>query len=52
MSIPINNLKLEARIDRALKLLPYQQNKSQFLEDAVDKYLEFLHNSKTIKQKI
>ena len=52
MSIPINNHKLEARIDRAFKILPYQQNKSQFLEDAVEKYIEFLYNSKLIKQKI
>ena len=52
MSIPINNHKLESRIDRSLKILPYQQNKSQFLEDAIAKYIEFLYDSKVIKQKI
>ena len=50
--IPFNNSKLESKIERVIKLLPYQQNKSQFLEDAVEKYIEFLYNSKLIKQKI
>ena len=47
-----NNSKLETRIDRTIKLLPYQQNKQQFIEDAIDSYIEHLYKERTIKQRI
>tara|TARA_X000000368_G_scaffold211232_1_gene166949 strand:+ start:83 stop:241 length:159 start_codon:yes stop_codon:yes gene_type:complete len=50
--IPFNNSKLESKIERVIKLLPYQQNKNQFVEDAVLSYIEGLYKEKVIKQRI
>ena len=50
--IPFNNSQLESKIERVIKLLPYQQNKNQFVEDAVLSYIEGLYKAKVIKQKI
>ena len=49
MTISITNSLLENKIDKALKKLPYQQTKQQFLQTAVEQYIENLVKNKTIK---
>ena len=52
MSIQLHNSKQENKIDRTLKALPYKQNKEQFLEDAVDYFIEGLYKERILKMKI
>lgn len=49
MSISINYSITEAKIDKALKQLPYQQTKQQFVMTAIDQYIDFLKQKKQIK---
>ena len=49
MSISFNNSKLENRIDRALKKLPYKQSKVDLVETAVKSYIDALVKDKVIK---
>ena len=49
MSIQFNHSPTEAKIDKALKKLPYQHTKQQFLQTAVEHYIENLVKNKTIK---
>tara|TARA_B100001250_G_scaffold28935_1_gene23715 strand:+ start:569 stop:721 length:153 start_codon:yes stop_codon:yes gene_type:complete len=49
MSISFNNSKLENRIDRALKKLPYKQSKVDFVATGVDAYIDALIKDRVIK---
>ena len=49
MSITFNQSQLEGKIDKAIKQLPYQQSKQDFLITAADWYLKQLVKEKTIK---
>ncbi len=49
MSITFNQSQLEGKIDKAIKQLPYQQSKQDFLVTAVELYLKQLAAGKTIK---
>ena len=49
MSISINHAITETKIDKALKQLPYQQTKQQFVLTAIDQYIDFLKQKKQIK---
>ena len=49
MSIQFNHSLTEQKIDKALKKLPYQQTKQQFIQTAVEQYIENLVKSRVIK---
>ena len=49
MSIQFQHSPTEAQLDKAIKKLPYQQTKQQFLQTAVEQYIENLVKNKTIK---
>ena len=49
MSIQFNHSPTETKIDKVIKKLPYQQTKQQFLQTAVEQYIETLVKNKTIK---
>ncbi len=50
MSISINHSITETKIDKALKQLPYQQTKQQFVMTAIDQYIDYLTKNKQIKK--
>ena len=49
MTIQFNHSATEQKVDKVLKKLPYQQTKQQFLQTAVEQYIENLVKNKTIK---
>ena len=49
MTISFQHSPTEAKIDKAIKKLPYQQTKQQFFQTAIEKYIEKLVKDKTIK---
>ncbi len=49
MSIQFNHSPTEQKLDKAIKKLPYQQNKQQFIQTAIEQYIENLVKKKTIK---
>ena len=49
MTISISHSQTEAKVDKALKQLPYQQTKQQFVLTAIDQYIDFLKQNKQIK---
>ena len=49
MSIQFSHSPTETKIDKVIKKLPYQQNKQQFLQTAIEQYIENLYKSKVIK---
>ena len=49
MTISFQHSPTEAKIDKAIKKLPYQQTKQQFVQTAIEQYIENLVNNKTIK---
>jgi len=49
MAISISHSPTEAKVDKALKQLPYQQTKQQFTMTAIDQYIDFLKQKKQIK---
>tara|TARA_X000000368_G_scaffold150004_1_gene118391 strand:+ start:489 stop:641 length:153 start_codon:yes stop_codon:yes gene_type:complete len=49
MSIQFQHSPTEAQLDKAIKKLPYQQTKQQFIQTAIEAYIEKLVKDKTIK---
>ena len=49
MSIQFQHSPTEAQLDKAIKKLPYQQTKQQFVQTAIEQYIENLVKNKTIK---
>ena len=49
MSIQFNHSPTEQKLDKAIKKLPYQQTKQQFIQTAIEAYIEKLVKDKTIK---
>ena len=49
MSLSISHSPTEAKVDKALKQLPYKQTKQQFVMTAIDQYIDFLKQNKQIK---
>ena len=49
MSIQFSHSLTEQKVDKALKQLPYQQTKQQFVMTAIDQYIDFLKQNKQIK---
>ena len=45
----MTNSLTEAKLDKAIKKLPYQQTKQQFVQTAIEQYIENLVKNKTIK---
>jgi len=50
MAISISHSPTEAKVDKALKQLPYQQTKQQFIMTAIDQYIDCLTKNKQIKK--
>ena len=49
MTISFQHSATEGKIDKAIKKLPYQQTKQQFVQTAIEQYIETLVKNKTIK---
>ena len=49
MGVSFSNSRLENRIDKALKQLPYKQSKVDLVETAVKSYIDALVKDKVIK---
>ena len=49
MSIQFSHSTTETKIDKVIKKLPYQQTKQQFVQTAIEHYIENLVKNKTIK---
>ena len=49
MTISFQHSPTEEKIDKAIKKLPYQQTKQQFVQTAIEQYIENLVKNKTIK---
>ena len=50
MSIQFSHSPTEQKVDKALKQLPYQQTKQQFVMTAIDQYIDFLKQNKQINK--
>ena len=50
MSISINHSPTEKKIEKAIKQLPYNQSKQEFITTAIDKYIKTLIKEKVVKR--
>ena len=49
MSFQFSHSPTEQKLDKAIKKLPYQQTKQQFVQSAIETYIEKLQKDKIIK---